>query len=87
MGTYIYYDKLEDYEKQYKKSKEYEKLKEENKRLKDKVLELSNYLTLYSSEETLLNRINKTIEYILYTDLSTMDKIKLQEILRGEDNE
>ena len=42
--------------------KSIQELEEENKKLKDKVLELSNHLSLYSSEETMLKRLEELEE-------------------------
>ena len=56
---------------------ELKKLKEEYNKLKE------NNFELFKSYERLVNRIGKAIEYINNTDLGTLDKWKLQEILKG----
>ena len=69
-----------------------QELEEENNKLKDKVLELSNHLTLYSSEETLLNRIDKAKSLIRYYFTDGFEDIydmlnAISDALGGEDNE
>ena len=62
--------------------KSIQELEEENKKLKDKVLELSNHLSLYSSEETMLKeienlkaRIDKVKEYCGNTTILNAGKV------------
>ena len=61
-------------------------LQEENENLKDfhtKLQATKDRLDKYDKENQL--RIDKALKYILDTDLSTLDKWKLQDILRGEE--